>query len=238
MDLESYISGISELAPDEYLYITNEFLQWKEVDVIDRPLYHAHVGELDMKQETNHTDEGGLPLPSEPHGSWTFDMDPDDNLGGELTYIVRGCEGMDRCVRDTGVVVDVCPDEGCWPPPPPPPPPPPQNKTAAWSDPETWNGTLSVHGNPHNVASDTDPTKLVVEQSWEAAIPSEGDNVWIPSWKTVALDVDTPIVNHLVCARHVSLAGRSLMFVCVCICVSTLGDRLSMESCFLTRPWT
>ncbi len=201
VDPVTYTTGISELMPDEYLYLSHHLLQWRNNDSLGRPLYYADVGPYAPLNRTL----VGLPSPTDQHGSYSFDMNATSGVGGELTYLVRGCS--DTCVRDTLVTIHPCPKEGCWPPPPAPVVA--RDATVyLWSDPLTWNGTLDSLLNPHNSVSETDPTHLIVSQVWAEDIPSQGDNVWVPSWKMVSLDVDTPRLNYLVASSWSMLLGR------------------------------
>ncbi|KAJ1480921.1 hypothetical protein T484DRAFT_1809176, partial [Baffinella frigidus] len=92
----------------------------------------------------------------------------------------------------------------CWPPPPAPPPPPPDDFFSKWSDGATWANLTGHAANPNNVLEEIElgrrkyDYKVRESQQWSRPIPSEFDNVWIPNWKKVILDMDTPMLGKLV----------------------------------------
>lgn len=157
-----------------------------------RAIYTAGVGA-----------SGNLAVPSmlsSKDRSWTFQKDADGN-GGQYTHQINGIDGH----QSYDVTVEQCPRAGCWPPPPPPPPPPPDTTLVKWSDPYAWlNLTTSVL-NPHNkikyVKNRDGSVDATVRESqvWAASVPGEFENVWIPSWRRVVLDVaKTPVLGHLI----------------------------------------
>ena len=100
------------------------------------------------------------------------------------------------------VKVFPCPKEGCYPPPLPPGGLPKEDFTV-WSAASTWENTTQHPANPLNKLVTMEVAgrlEYVVTDPvvWADAIPSEGDDVWIPSWKQVLLDVDTPVLGRLV----------------------------------------
>jgi len=139
---------------------------------------------------------GKLPVPAttDPDRAWTFQRDADGN-GGQHTYMVKG----DDAHNSFDVEVEQCPRAGCNPPPPPP-----DTTLFEWTNPYVWVNLTDSTSNPHNRIEYTkkpDGTlvaKTLSTQEWNAAIPSEYDNVWIPSWRRVLLNVDTPVLGHLI----------------------------------------
>eukprot|EP00961_Rhodomonas_salina_P088399 1188685-Rhodomonas_salina.3 len=136
------------------------------------------------------------------HRRWTVKTDADEN-GAIHTIHVRG---RDRSASHRAVTVEIksCPASGCWPPPPPPP----RTGTitvANWSDVDTWRNLTDHPSNPlvrleFSEQSNSDDLSAVVAKAprWRSPLPGAGDDVWIPWWKTVILDVSTPLLGHLV----------------------------------------
>lgn len=107
------------------------------------------------------------------------------------------------CWSSYTVKIYPCPKRGCWPPPLPPGGLPKED-FSPWSSPSTWENTTAHPANPLNKLEtvEVSPGNLefqVLEPVvWADGIPSEGDDVWIPSWKQVVLDVDTPVLGRVV----------------------------------------
>jgi hypothetical protein len=75
------------------------------------------------------------------------------------------------------------------------------NTWLAWSNPATWEDTLDHPGNPLNTLQEdaAKKTLIVVErQYWNSSTPQGGDDVWIPYWKRVRLDVNTPGLGRVI----------------------------------------
>ncbi len=69
----------------------------------------------------------------------------------------------------------------------------------AWSDPATWTDTLDHPANPLNIIAEDAGKFIVIEkQTWRGVIPGDGDDVWIPTWKRVWLDVSTMKLGRLI----------------------------------------
>jgi hypothetical protein len=98
-----------------------------------------------------------------------------------------------------------CPSGGCWPPPQPPEGEV-DREFSLWSQRRTWFNTTYNSRNPLNkieidvAKSNRQKTvyKIVEKQEWAADTPSDFDNVWIPKWRLVVLDVSSPILGRLV----------------------------------------
>ena len=98
-----------------------------------------------------------------------------------------------------------CPSGGCWPPPQPPEGEV-DREFSLWSERRTWFNTTHNTRNPLNkieidiAKSNRQKTvyKIVEKQEWAADTPSDFDNVWIPKWRLVVLDVSSPILGRLV----------------------------------------
>ena len=133
---------------------------------------------------------------------YTIKMDQDGSGALHTLYVTSN--GQSRH-RKTLFAIKTCPSEGCWPPPQP-------SRSLAetdfspWSMPQTWYNTTDSTANPLNVLK-VDAAKstfgktmyeFIEKQEWEASTPSAFDNVWIPAWKRVVLDVNPPILNRLV----------------------------------------
>lgn len=217
VDFESYTVGMSEMGPDEHVWISTPLLQWQDVDMLDRPMYNAQVDGGSRTGTnltfTNDTLRGlQLPLPELPHSTWHTQMDGSDGVGGNFSYIIKGCEGQARCNRDWDVDIYPCPPHAdpsqgirCWPPPPPPPPPPPEDRRRRWSNGTSWTEMQMAPGNPHG------------PEAWlggEGSMPPEGAHVWIPSWAHVLLDVSqTARLGHLIIEGILSFNGTDQTLV-------------------------
>ena len=130
-------------------------------------------------------------------------MDDDGNGGLHTMFMVNG-GNMPVHLAST-VSVKTCPSTGCWPAPRPP-----AQKEAPvfskWSQKETWYNTTDSMLNPLNkLAIDMGKSRLgktvykvVEQQKWTAATPSDSENVWIPQWRKIVLDVSTPVLGRLV----------------------------------------
>jgi hypothetical protein len=118
----------------------------------------------------------------------------------------------------------------------------------SWSDPATWADTLDHPANPLNLIAEEDAktSKFIVieKQTWRGALPGDGDDVWIPSWKRVLLDVSTRSIGRLVVegtlvingtdsvnltATYVEIKGGKVSLSCFCECVCIL--------CVCMTPW-
>ncbi len=143
---------------------------------------------------------GAIAIPGDGDARWTVSPDM-DGTGGLITQLVQGVRGTHR---EYDVTVRTCPAVGCYPPPPPPSPPPPDDNFVSWSANSTWSNLTGHVANPLNlvqyqVQRDGSVRAVLVRgQEWSAPVPSAHDNVWIPSWKKVVLDVDTPLLGHVV----------------------------------------
>ena len=138
-----------------------------------------------------------------PWRSYTIKMDDDGNGGLHTMFMVNG-GNMPVHLAST-VSVKTCPSTGCWPAPRPP-----AQKEAPvfskWSQKETWYNTTDSMLNPLNkLAIDMGKSRLgktvykvVEQQKWTAATPSDSENVWIPQWRKIVLDVSTPVLGRLV----------------------------------------
>ena len=150
---------------------------------------------------------GDVPVMKHPATTYDYTIKMDSDGSGSLhTMLYTHTSAVSQ---DKGKVVTVqkCPQQGCWPPfQPPDPPPLPSPSFSLWSSGKTWNHTTDDTRNPLNtVEIDTfksTPTmtvyRTVEKQVWSAATPSDYDNVWIPKWRNVLLDVSTPVLGHLV----------------------------------------
>jgi hypothetical protein len=73
-----------------------------------------------------------------------------------------------------------------------------------WSSPVTWANTTSHPANPlvELETVEVSPGRFeftVLEPvPWVDGVPSDGEDVWIPSWKQVVLDVSTPVLGRVV----------------------------------------
>ena len=117
---------------------------------------------------------------------WTVLPDLDGN-GALFTSVIHGSTSV-HLHREVHHKVQVCPknpvNDGCWPKPPPPPAPPPEAFFSPWSQESTWANLTNHKANPLNqleVQADNS-INLQTSETWSNPIPSEFDNVWIPSW--------------------------------------------------------
>ena len=133
---------------------------------------------------------------------YTIKMDEDESGALHTLYVTSNNKPRHRNNRFD---INTCPKEGCWPPP---------QRTAdpgdllfsPWSKPKTWYNTTDSTANPLNVLEiDAEKStfgrtmyKLIQKQEWEASTPSDFDNVWIPPFRRVVLDVNSPTLNRLV----------------------------------------
>ena len=134
---------------------------------------------------------------------YTIKADADGSGALHTTYLTRRVSSPSH--RSLTTTVKVCPPDGCWPPPQPP-----ETQAdatfSAWSQRQTWFNTTYSARNPLNKleidVGKSSPSrtvyKLVEQQNWEADIPSNFDNVWIPPYRKVVLDVSTPILGRLI----------------------------------------
>ncbi len=115
------------------------------------------------------------------------------------------------------VTVRTCPAAGCFPPPPPPAPPPPENYFIPWSSASAWMNLTDHAANPLNTVTyaslkDKDGSlraTVVSAQAWSGPVPGAYDNVWIPPWRKVILDVNTPLLGHVIVEGVLLVNGTS-----------------------------
>ena len=122
---------------------------------------------------------------------WTILPDLDEN-GALFTYVIHGAQSWQtsshRVVNQRPKVCPMLPvNDGCWPKPPPPPAPPPEADFSPWSKASTWANLTTHKANPLNEVDVHLDKKaytfnLRSSETWSGPIPSEFDNVWIPSW--------------------------------------------------------
>ena len=67
-----------------------------------------------------------------------------------------------------------------------------------WSDARAWTGLQTSALNPLNVRDPADLKEVLAAQAWANAVPSAWDSVWIPSWRSIILDVSPPPLTRLV----------------------------------------
>jgi hypothetical protein len=135
---------------------------------------------------------------------YTIKMDDDDGSGALHTLLITR-QGT-PAHQSRKVQYMRCPSGGCWPPPPVPPDPIVVKEFSLWSHRSTWFNMTDDPRNPLNkieidVAKSTSEStvyKFLEKQEWAADTPSDFDNVWIPRWRLVVLDVSSPILGHLV----------------------------------------
>ena len=148
---------------------------------------------------------GDVPtLHNASHRAYTIKVDDDGN--GALHTMMNTWGGAGSpSHKDTTVVVKTCPATGCYPPPQPPEGEV-DKEFSRWSEPQTWYNTTYDVRNPINVLEiDVSQStiartvyKIVEQVQWAAHIPSSFDDVWIPKWRKVVLDLSTPILGRLV----------------------------------------
>lgn len=145
--------------------------------------------------------EGKVAIPASTNACWDYTFTQDqDFYGGTHTMLIKGSNQH----RKATITIKPCPAKGCPPPPPAPPPPPPDDFFSLWSAPSTWANLTSHLANPLNKLEEVSLGRrkyaytVKEAQLWNASIPSANDNVWIPSWKKVLLDVKTPVLSKLV----------------------------------------
>jgi hypothetical protein len=182
--------GIGQTYPKNYIYNTSactyvgcgQLSVLKAYSATEQDILAVYTGGIGAP--------GRLPVPTSGHLTWTVQQDNGGGGGGVVTVLAQGNSEPNHL--DLNIGVRDCPFGGCWPPPPPPPVVP-EESFGLWSDPKTWNDTLTSLANPHNSIDavkglDGSITyKLSVGQNWAGALPGPGDNVWIPAWKKVVL---------------------------------------------------
>jgi len=137
------------------------------------------------------------------HKEYTIKADADGN--GALFTLYATRKGASSIHQSITTEIKTCPPEGCWPPPQPPEMEAAASFTA-WSQRKTWFNTTDNTRNPLNkLEIDVEKStpsravyKVAMKQEWTADIPSDFDNVWIPAWRKVLLDVSTPVLGRLV----------------------------------------
>ena len=146
---------------------------------------------------------------SNANAHWAFRQDADGS-GGVMSLSFKQNSGGGGLYA-----VQVCANEGCWPVPSRPPPEPKELDLAYWSQASTWEGTPDHMANPMNHIDISEKTwveetfTLANVQEWPGPIPSEGDNVWIPPWKKVMLDVSTPKLGRLIIEGMLIINGTT-----------------------------
>jgi len=144
---------------------------------------------------------GDIPTLKHPAKSRQYTIKMDDDANGALhTMYLNGATHPSHRAVTTTVVT--CPTEGCWPSPLPPESEP-DALYSAWSQPGTWLNSTQDTRNPLNeLEVDIDLStstrtiyKIVKQVQWAAETPSDYDDVWIPKWRKVLLDMSTPIVG-------------------------------------------
>ena len=148
---------------------------------------------------------GNVPILQQPATRRTYTIKVDDDGNGALhtMFITRGSGPPVH--RASTVFKKTCPQSGCWPPPQPPEGEVDQ-EFSPWSHRRTWFNTTRDSRNPMNkleidLAKSTFGNtiyKVVQHQEWAAETPSDFENVWIPKWRKVVLDVSSPILGRLV----------------------------------------
>jgi hypothetical protein len=124
---------------------------------------------------------GNVPVPYDGSKTWTVHPDPEGD-GALVTVLAQGAASASASHTYFPVTVWPCPSTGCISPPP--------IKTSKnlnvskWSDPSTWEGTQLLSANPLHYSTS------IYMQNWSSLVPGDGDNVWIPSWKTVRTAFD------------------------------------------------
>ena len=146
---------------------------------------------------------GNVPiLKNAQMGDYAIKLDDDESGALHTLYITR--QGTPAHQRSS-VEVMRCPHGGCWPPPQPSEAEA-DKEFSRWSHRRTWFNTTYDTRNPLNkieidaAKSTVGQTvyKITEKQEWAADTPSDFDNVWIPKWRKVVLDVSSPVLGHLV----------------------------------------
>ena len=148
---------------------------------------------------------GDIPVLKSSAQSKEYTIKLDDDGNGALFTLFMTRKGNTNVHELTKSKVTSCPSSGCWPPPPPPNIEVPASFTA-WSQRATWFNTTDSPRNPLNKLeidlTKSSPSrkvyKIKMQQKWAANVPSDFDDVWIPPWRKVLLDVSTPILGRLV----------------------------------------
>jgi hypothetical protein len=181
---------------------------------------------------------GMVAIPSDANGNaaWTFTPDVDGS-GGLATHLVQAPTATHRAFD---VTVRTCPAAGCFAPPPPPPPPPPENNFIPWNSSAAWANLTDHAANPLNTVTYT-PLKdgsvratVQSAQSWSGPVPSAYDNVWIPSWRKVVLDADTPLLGHVIIEGVLLVNGSSSVALSATY-LEVCSTRWNDACCFV--PW-
>jgi hypothetical protein len=120
---------------------------------------------------------GNVPVPFDGSKTWTVQPDAEGD-GALVTILAQGAASASPSHTYFPVTVWPCPSTGCISPA--------QEMTNSrnlnisnWSEASTWEGTQLLPANPLHY-----PTSIYM-QNWSYPVPGDGDNVWIPSWKTV-----------------------------------------------------
>ncbi|KAJ1475672.1 hypothetical protein T484DRAFT_1827474 [Baffinella frigidus] len=189
----NYNFNASELAAGTYGTLKRN-TAWASVDADAMAIYvmgNASAGDL------------AVPMPDTPNFEYAVVPDS-DGYGAVHTLQIRGRSSGSNVHREGTFQIKPCKRNGCWPPPPAPPPPPPDNFFSLWSAESTWANLTGHAANPLNVLKEIPLGRrrfaytVKEQQNWNSSVPSHYDNVWIPSWKKVLLDVSTPILGKIV----------------------------------------
>jgi len=149
---------------------------------------------------------GDVPILKRPAkmGDYTIKMDKDGSGALHTLFISRQSSTSSHQARN--IKVKRCPDDsGCWPPPQPPEVEV-DTEFSRWSQRRTWwNNTHDTRNPLNKIEIDTARStfgntvyKIVEKEEWAAFTPSDFENVWIPKWRKVVLDVNSPIIGRLV----------------------------------------
>jgi hypothetical protein len=161
----------------------------------------------------------------------------DDDGSGALHTLLITRQGTPAHQR-RNVKYMRCPSGGCWPPPQLPPDPIVVKEFSLWSHRRTWFNTTYDTRNPLNkieidVAKSTIQStvyKIVEKQEWAADTPSDFDNVWIPKWRHVVLDMSSPILGRLV-IEGTLLINASTMVNLTATWIEIKGGSLIIAKC-------
>ena len=151
---------------------------------------------------------GNVPVPAPDADVFSYTVKEDASGDAALVTMLLVNGGLAQKHVAAEIYVNTCPADGCWPAPPPPKP---KEKVKLffqkWSSAETWSNTTNHPNNPLNslvkdeaASAATGKTifKVGEVQEWPAKVPSDYDNVWIPEWSKVILDVSSPILGRLI----------------------------------------
>ena len=186
--LDTLYTGGGYPYPSNYFYNTtacNPYTGCGEIGLV--PNYQYLDYDVMALYNAGNAVPGRIPIPPHGSGSWTV-LEDEDGSGALITVLAQGA--ATPSVLSFEFLALPCPATGCWPPPHAPPVVV-ESTFSLWSNAATWSGTVNHPANPLNVLGVVVGPKGAIEvvvttsQTWEASLPSQGDNVWIPAWKKV-----------------------------------------------------